>query len=637
MVETGLEVSAETRKIMKLIKDGQNFILSGGAGSGKTYSLVETIREVFSEIPTTTIACITYTNAAVREIEDRVQHRNLHVSTIHDLLWDLIKSYQSNLKTVLLSLIMNEDDEFKRFKLPKGIEATDDLFSTLEHGIQYKEYVRLKDGIISHDELLVLACHMFKNYPKLCGIIKDRYPYIFVDEYQDTSPYVIEILLDHLNNSPKPYVVGFFGDAMQAIYPESVGDIDAYKGTASGEVREVKKEQNRRNPRLVYELANKLRTDGLIQHHSEDHSAPNMQNGTVKEGKIQFLYSASDDLDIVRSYLDWKDETKELNLTHNLIAGKAGFQDFMDAYDGDKILDYVSRIKNYIKTNNITEDFLENTFEEVIAHLKTGKTGRELKKIEPTPGMQEYIETHNEAFQMALNSTYGEITSTYVVKEHLLDDKKNDVSDLSRPGSLRDDLIKHLFKIQNTIHFYQKGMVYEFLKTTDFQIKSISDKKKFKQVINSFVNVGEKTVSQVIEEADRFGICIIDDKLTRFRDMKRYVYEQVKNIPFSQFQNLYKYLEGQTPFSTQHKTKGAQYPNVLVILDNGNWSSYNFKALFEGIGKESVLERTQKLFYVCCTRAKENLAVFYLAPSPLVLEKAKEWFGKENVVDLDSI
>jgi DNA helicase II / ATP-dependent DNA helicase PcrA len=29
-------------------------------------------------------------------------------------------------------------------------------------------------------------------------------------------------------------------------------------------VQEVKKEQNRRNPRLVYELANKLRTDGVI-------------------------------------------------------------------------------------------------------------------------------------------------------------------------------------------------------------------------------------------------------------------------------------------------------------------------------------------------------------------------------------
>jgi DNA helicase-2/ATP-dependent DNA helicase PcrA len=73
-----------------------------------------------------------------------------------------------------------------------------------------------------------------------------------------------------------------------------------------------------------------------------------------------------------------------------------------------------------------------------------------------------------------------------------------------------------------------------------------------------------------------------------------------------------------------------------VILDNGRWNQYNFKSLFEGGGTQSVLERTQKIFYVCCTRAKEKLAVFYHEPPTSVLEKAKEWFGETNVVDLDA-
>ena len=34
---------------------------------------------------------------------------------------------------------------------------------------------------------------------------------------------------------------------------------------------------------------------------------------------------------------------------------------------------------------------------------------------------------------------------------------------------------------------------------------------------------------------------------------------------------------------------------------------------------------------MCCTGAKENLAVYYYNPSELAIEKATEWFGEDNV------
>ncbi len=636
MAEEGLKLTSEAQQILGVIRNGDNFLLSGGAGSGKTYTLVEVIRGVIAEFPTAPIACITYTNAAVREIEERVDHGNLHVSTIHDFLWDNIKSYQPDLKAALIALIQDEAEEFARFKVPEGIEITPELYADLEDGIQYKEYVRLKDGIISHDELLKLACRMYGTHPKLCGITKDRYPFVFVDEYQDTSPDVVKILLEHLKTNPKPGVVGFFGDAMQAIYPGTVGNIDDYKGDAPGLVKEVKKEQNRRNPRLVFELANKIRTDGLIQTHSDDIEAPNMEGGTVKSGQIQFIYSTSNNLDPVRGFLGWDGDRKELNLTHNLIAGKAGFPDFMEAYDGDKILDYVRRIRSYIRDNQIGQDFSEQTFGEVVEHLKAGKTGAELNRVKPTAGMQRYIDEHTDLYQCALASPFPEIATLYTDKEQFLDDKKNEETEVSRPGSQRDDLIKHLFRIQTNIRLYQKGQINDFIRATDFRIRSVGEKQELKNAIESLVNVGEKTVAEIIEAADANGVCKIDDRLIRFKEKKRYLYDRVMLIPFAQFQQLFAYLEGHTPFSTQHKTKGAEYSYVLVILDNGNWNQYNFKSLFEGEGTQSVLERTQKIFYVCCTRAKEKLAVFYHEPPASVLEKAKEWFGEANVVDLDA-
>ena len=133
-------------------------------------------------------------------------------------------------------------------------------------------------------------------------------------------------------------------------------------------------------------------------------------------------------------------------------------------------------------------------------------------------------------------------------------------------------------------------------------------------------------------------IVIKNDKpLNDFIKSSEYIYNRVREVSYQEFINLYNYLEGFTPFSTQHKTKGSEYDNVLIILDNGNWPKYNFKYLFENTNdKEEIIERTQKLFYVCCTRAKENLAVYYIAPSEKALETANEWFG-DNVIDLDKL
>ncbi|WP_419782144.1 UvrD-helicase domain-containing protein [Malaciobacter marinus] len=366
MAEAGLE--PEVQEIFAHIRHEHNFLLSGGAGSGKTYSLVQFIQEAIRLNPTVTVACMTYTNAAVKEIEERVNHENLQVSTIHDFLWDNIKSFQNELKKSLIQLI--NDPEVK-IKSPDGIvDAT--YYDALVDGIQYKEYVSIKNGIISHDEVLILANYMFQSYPKLCAIMKDKYKFILVDEYQDTNPVVVEIFLQHLKQSSRKNIIGFFGDSMQSIYDDGIGGLDEYIQT--GDVYEVKKEQNRRNPHLVIELANRLRTDEIVQHPSTDNHAPNMQDERVKEGSIKFYYSAQgvDDLETLKRTLDWDFDnaiqTKELNLTHNLIAPKAGFGELMEIYDDDKILDYKNRITKYIKENNVATDFSEKLLAKLLRY-----------------------------------------------------------------------------------------------------------------------------------------------------------------------------------------------------------------------------------------------------------------------------
>lgn len=54
------------KKIIKCINERNHFALTAGAGSGKTYTLIETLKYILAHnlLENKNIACITYTNIA---------------------------------------------------------------------------------------------------------------------------------------------------------------------------------------------------------------------------------------------------------------------------------------------------------------------------------------------------------------------------------------------------------------------------------------------------------------------------------------------------------------------------------------------------------------------------------------------
>ena len=100
----------------------ENFVLQGGAGSGKTESLKQILEYITENYPDKKGVCITLTNVAVEEIKARVGEKsNFLVSTIHSFLNDLIKDYKKNIHEVIFEIfkieqfnreiLNNEEDE----------------------------------------------------------------------------------------------------------------------------------------------------------------------------------------------------------------------------------------------------------------------------------------------------------------------------------------------------------------------------------------------------------------------------------------------------------------------------------------------------------------------------------------------
>ncbi len=532
--------------IKECINNNKSFVLNGGAGSGKTYTLTKTLEYIFTENIKYKVACITYTNAAKNEINERFNRYGEIASTIHAFLWDQIKGFQYNIKESLIYLLNTEDkDKNKKiisFKLDEG-ETIEQLCEEIKNKkIEYKEYKSIRDGIISHDEVIKIAYYMFEKYDLLSKIVSDKFDFILIDEYQDTFEKVIDICLDFIpnkNTGNKKIVVGLFGDSMQSIYSNGIGDVEKY--TKDNTIVNIQKEDNYRCSKSVIKLINKLRLDDLKQKPANNNL----------EGKITFLYAKSDaqvPLDKLKQHKvfeNWdfnnKDKTKILFLTHKLIANNFGFINLFNAY----------------------------------------------------------------------NKVY----------------KDNSL------GNNKDFIAKYIIRLQNIISLYNEKKYNDFIRETSYKISNIDDKKTLKCTIDDLNKLN--TIAELIDYSKKNNIIQKDDNFEEYikKDEKRInLYNEISKIDKKELERFYEYDKKESVFATQHSIKGAEFDNVFIILDAGKFPGYNFNSLFENTGKDTTIARTTKIFYVTCSRSKDNLVVYFENPSDATIEMAKNLFGENNVI-----
>ena len=637
MVEKTIE--PEVEMVFEAIKEDKNFILEGGAGSGKTFSLISIIEKISRDEPDKSIVCITYTNNAVAEIRERITNDKLKVSTIHEFIWSIIGQFQNEIKYCLIDLI--NDDEQKEFIRPLDYPSESQLTDTYFENIRVDYDERYSMSIIdnrvqiSHDHTLLVAEKMFSTHPKLCDILIDIADYIFVDEYQDTSPLVVKILLEYIQNRTKKNIVGFFGDSMQAIYDSGVGDLSSYN------LIKIAKAQNRRNPKKVIDLANKFRDDGLVQTPSNDDTAPNMDNGSIIPGIVKFIYGNDiNQLEILRGSQLYRklefnapSKTKELRLTHKLNAEMAGFSKLFELYNTDLFVKLITGIKKKINENKIVDN--GKSFKDLVeeAQIVVRRGG---------PLIVDEIKSNSElsAFYDEIKTcSFEEVSSkSKINKESLLSYKFNGLSSRYEAGTDRDRILKRLDLVYELVKLYKTGKHNEFLRITKFKITSSKDKISLSNVMTE-ISADDITIGRVIELAEECELISKDDLFTNFiKNRGHYLWSRLKIMPFQEYVNSIDYLREYVSVITQHKVKGSEYENVLVLLDNGKWNQYNFDTLFgKGSSNENVQNRTKRLFYVAITRAMKNLIVYMPSNDRQIIEKAKDYFEESDIVDVLSL
>lgn len=402
------EITEERRRYL----DARGYtILMACPGSGKTTSIVYKLKQIIKELEALPdkgngLLCLSFTNNACEEIENKycefhkksLAYPHL-VSTIDSFItqyivmpfWYLCDMCQSkpriiNEKKLLRSLFYKGDflpfqfkefnsiarsyppekiqKEYIGFKINKTIVNKDNNVRLLDYCNAMTKY-KLKHGILNSSDALWLACFILKNNPLIAQAIGNRFPYIIIDEAQDTSSlqfYLFEILR---NAGVKN--MEFIGDINQSIYEWRNAKPDILDGYAKSEDwQDINFTQNRRSVQRIINLYSKLKPS----------SYPDIESYDVEDNSLPIIvyrYNVDMQKDVAIKFLEKCDEF-QLNSKLILARGKTKIKQLSAEKDPVRIwksnLAYKVINAQIAYTDNRIRDAI-NEIRWVVAELKS--------------------------------------------------------------------------------------------------------------------------------------------------------------------------------------------------------------------------------------------------------------------------
>jgi DNA helicase II / ATP-dependent DNA helicase PcrA len=334
----------------------QCFIMVAGAGSGKTTSLVKSLSTIIKlrgpdlKKRRQRVACITYTEIAAGEIWADVGNTPLvHVSTIHSFMWMIIRPFQTDIRLWVKARIEEKlnklhaeaagfgrrtqqrtrdknQRDMGRYEAERGQIAGVKSF-TYGTGSDYPR------GVLGHDDILKLSTQFLVERKLFRSLLAQQFPYVFVDESQDTTEEVVTGLKSVATQMKGQFCLGFFGDPMQRIYMTGVGPI-----TMEDDWISITKPENFRCPTSVLAVSNAIRRsdDGLVQTRGRTVQIEGKDQPVAGTARMFILPADNRRDERVAAVRDWIAETdsndrwkegpvKVLVIVHRMAANRLGF------------------------------------------------------------------------------------------------------------------------------------------------------------------------------------------------------------------------------------------------------------------------------------------------------------------------
>lgn len=310
-----------------------HFKVMAGPGAGKTHWLISHIKNVLAHSDRLgkcgKIACITYTNTGVETIIRRIgaSTKAVEVCTIHSFFYNhIVKPYLHFIaeeEGFNMDLLKGADDRFDlsyptleaikkktnqnyvdREKLKLAIihakwciNRHGDIVCEPEYKYRssgYKRYDSIKKkmveypirgnafpaykrcawakGLMQYDDVIYFAYRIFEMIPFVQEVIARKFPYMFVDEFQDSHPIQVEIIKKIAEHGS---IIGVIGDPAQSIYQFLGADVEQFNAFTLSGIKEYVIDGNWRSTIKIVDFLNAIRKDlQQVSHRAEEGDAP---------------------------------------------------------------------------------------------------------------------------------------------------------------------------------------------------------------------------------------------------------------------------------------------------------------------------------------------------------------------------
>lgn len=590
------DLTSADMQIRECIDRRQSFALVAGAGSGKTRSLAKALKYIDVNFgngfkrKNQKVVCITYTKRARDELKLRLDDETLfQVSTIHSFLWNEVCRFTQDIANLIIAYVVPErmekcksalnGTEQKATKAREELEKLNEVRKFISKITKFEyddnSYSDFLEGKIGHNDVIEIATTLIRIRPVLQKIIAHKYPYIFVDEAQDTAPSVIEAL-NTIANKTESLCVGYYGDPMQQIYDTGTGEI-----LGPENCRIIQKCENFRSAQKIVNLANALREDlkqtsagdasqirGEVKLNLVQAAEPRGNRKRYTDDQLEWAVKAYDK---VLEKIEWTNgkNSKCLFLSRQMIARRLNFTNLHRLFNGN---DASLKDKNNFESGS---HFLLRPFIQVIWPIVSAiESGNEHEALR-------VLRTYSPVFYVGVPDDQRSLKEVLALaRRHL-----NQLRDLWRNESIKDVLQ----------YVYNNGLC------------------GMNAVLEAQLN-GEPiqgAYSDASDHAERLNMLI----------------DNFFQLSTSEIQAYAEFINEKSPFSTQHGVKGEEYDNVLVFFDDveAAWTQYSFSKLFlpnlAGKGTDGQIQRSRRLAYVCFTRARRELQIVLFCLSPTEARK----------------